>query len=159
MFVQFLWNLVKMITSWGNNFHQVSWGLEKSCGFFINGQFLKVCHFFTQTLHVYILFFRYYGDWHRAGNLTALTNVSDQCDNIEEINQKDDKYDCDNLTNKTFISIHCFPKEQYFPAVAKFAYTMFFLLIPWPFFIYEFFTSRQYHIFVNQWRDIVKGNF
>ena len=43
-----------------------------------------------------------------------------------------------------------------FYSQAKFAYTMFFLLIPWPFFIYEFFTSRQYHIFVNQWRDIVK---
>lgn len=103
-----------------------------------------------------MIMIRYYGDWHRAANKTALTNVSDQCEDIEEINQKDDKYDCDNLTNKTVISIHCFPREQYFPAVAKFAYTMFFLLIPWPFFIYEFFTSRQYHIFKKQWRDIVQ---
>ena len=86
-----------------------------------------------------------------------------ECDKIDEEEAKKadeaENINCDNLDvyDPTIsISIHCFPKEQYFPAQAKFAYTMFFLLIPWPFFIYEFFTSRQYHIFVNQWRDIVK---
>ena len=78
-------------------------------------------------------------------------------DEAKKMAAENDK--CDNLdlnNPNVSISIHCFPKEQYFPAQAKFAYTMFFLLIPWPFFIYEFFTSRQYHIFVNQWKDIVK---
>ena len=28
------WNLVKMITTWGENFHQVSWGSDENCGFF-----------------------------------------------------------------------------------------------------------------------------
>jgi len=28
---------------------------------------------------------------------------------------------------------------------SKFGYTLFFLLVPWPFFIYEFFTSRHYN--------------
>ena len=39
-----------MITSWEDFFHQVSWGLDKKCGFFTNGQFLSVSGFFTQTL-------------------------------------------------------------------------------------------------------------
>ena len=46
IFVQSLWNLVKIITLWGNHFHQVSWGLDKNCGFFTNGQFLSVSGFF-----------------------------------------------------------------------------------------------------------------
>ena len=32
---------------------------------------------------------------------------------------------------------------------SKFGYTLFFLLVPWPFFIYEFFTSRHYTHLVN----------
>ena len=39
-----------MIFSWGNNFPKVSWELDKNCGCVINGQFLNVCGFFTQTL-------------------------------------------------------------------------------------------------------------
>ena len=35
-----------MIASWGNYFHQVSWGLDKNFWFFINGQFLSVFGFF-----------------------------------------------------------------------------------------------------------------
>ena len=33
IFVQSLWNLVKMINSWGNYFHQGSWGLDKNFEF------------------------------------------------------------------------------------------------------------------------------
>ena len=43
-----------MIASWGNYFHQVSWGLDKKCGFFSNGQFFNVGPFLTQTLHTYL---------------------------------------------------------------------------------------------------------
>jgi len=32
---------------------------------------------------------------------------------------------------------------------SKFGYTLFFLLVPWPFFIYEFFTSRHYNHLVK----------
>ena len=45
IFVQSSWNFVKIITSWGNHFFQVSWWLEKNCGFFISVQFLNVCVF------------------------------------------------------------------------------------------------------------------
>ena len=37
---------MKTINIWDNHFHQVSWGLDKKCGFFTNGQFLNVCGFF-----------------------------------------------------------------------------------------------------------------
>ena len=33
IFVQSLWNLVKMITSWGNYFHQLPWGWAKNADF------------------------------------------------------------------------------------------------------------------------------
>ena len=56
IFIQSSWNLVKMITSWANHFHQVSWGLDKNCRFFINGQFLKVSRFFPQTLNTNLRF-------------------------------------------------------------------------------------------------------
>ena len=52
VFVQFSWNLVKILTSWGNHFNQVSWGLEKNWGFFANYQFLKMGPFF-KTLAVF----------------------------------------------------------------------------------------------------------
>ena len=35
IFVQYLWKLVKMITSWANHFYQVSWRFDRNCGFFI----------------------------------------------------------------------------------------------------------------------------
>ena len=47
---------------------------------------------------------------------------------------------CVNKTESEQLSIQCIPTELQ-PA-SKFGYTLFFLLVPWPFFIYEFFTSR-----------------
>ena len=44
---------MKMINSWGNNFHQVSWGLDKNCGLFINGEFLNMCSFFLLRLYLW----------------------------------------------------------------------------------------------------------
>ena len=35
--VQSSLKLVKMMASWGNYFHKVSWGLDKNCGFLTNG--------------------------------------------------------------------------------------------------------------------------
>ena len=46
IFVQSSWNLVKIFISWGIHFDQVSWGLDKRCGFFTCGQFLNVGPFF-----------------------------------------------------------------------------------------------------------------
>ncbi len=40
-------------------------------------------------------------------------------------------------------------------AQQKFGYTLFFILVPWPFFIYEFFTSRQYSQLVAKGSEIV----
>ena len=50
IFVQFLWNLVKMIASQENHFHQVSWRLDKNYGFIINIQFWSVSRFFSSDL-------------------------------------------------------------------------------------------------------------
>ena len=36
-FIQSSWNLVKIIISWAKYFDQVSWRLDKKCGFFTNG--------------------------------------------------------------------------------------------------------------------------
>ena len=40
IFVQSSWHLVKVIATWGNYFHRVSWGLDKNCGFSTNDEFL-----------------------------------------------------------------------------------------------------------------------
>ena len=45
-FVPSSWNLVKKIASWGNHFHQVSWGYNQKCVFFTNGQFFEQSNFF-----------------------------------------------------------------------------------------------------------------
>ena len=37
---------MNLIASWGEYFHQFSWGLDKKCGFLTNGQFLNVSPFF-----------------------------------------------------------------------------------------------------------------
>ena len=52
---------------------------------------------------------------------------------------------CPNPANVTAnpymdIALDCYPATL--SAKAKFGYTLFFLVVPWPFFIYEFFTSR-----------------
>ena len=39
-----------MISSLGDYFHQVSWGLDEKCAFFTNGVFLNEGLFLTQTL-------------------------------------------------------------------------------------------------------------
>ncbi len=44
---------------------------------------------------------------------------------------------------------------QALSAQQKFGYTLFFILVPWPFFIYEFFTSRQYTQLVAKGGEIV----
>ena len=79
------------------------------------------------------------------------TSNGTHCGSDENYRYKKEEEKCDNITEE--ISINCFPPGL--KPEAKFGYTMFFLLIPWPFFMYEFFTSRQYHIFVKQWREYV----
>merc|ERR1719264_1209483 len=39
---------------------------------------------------------------------------------------------------------------------SKFGYTLFFILVPWPFFIYEFFTSRHYEALVVEGAKIIE---
>ena len=53
----------------------------------------------------------------------------------------------------TMISLQCFPEAL--SAESKFGYTLFFLVVPWPFFIYEFFTSRHYENLVTKGGEIV----
>ena len=51
------------------------------------------------------------------------------------------------------ISLTCFPNGM--DPHSKFGYTLFFILIPWPFFIYEFFTSRHYDALVAKGAEII----
>ena len=53
-FVRSLWNLVKIINSWGNHFHKVSWRLDKKCRFITYGQFLNVSCFFLLRPYIKI---------------------------------------------------------------------------------------------------------
>ncbi len=65
-----------------------------------------------------------------------------------------DTPNCNVTSSEEMISIQCFPPQL--SPESKFGYTLFFLLVPWPFFIYEFFTSRQYQGFVRQGKEIVE---
>ena len=60
---------------------------------------------------------------------------------------------CDKTENVTDISIQCIPQDL--TGENKFAYTLLFLLVPWPFFTYEFFTSRQYEQLFEKGKEIV----
>ena len=55
IFVPSSWNFVKMIISGGDYFHQVSWGSDKKCGFYINGQFLNVSCFLSSDFTINIV--------------------------------------------------------------------------------------------------------
>ena len=65
------WNLMKMIASWANLFHQVSSRLDKNCWFFTNGQFLNVsCFFFIRLyLHQYFNLHDYSSFWQTASGI------------------------------------------------------------------------------------------
>jgi len=52
------------------------------------------------------------------------------------------------------ISLDCFPHSM--DSHAKFGYTLFFILVPWPFFIYEFFTSKHYDDLVAKGASIIE---
>jgi len=52
------------------------------------------------------------------------------------------------------ISLKCFPMGM--DSQSKFGYTLFFILVPWPFFIYEFFTSRHYEALVAEGAKIIE---
>ena len=49
-FVHSSWNLVKIIASWANYFHQVSWRKDKKCGFFNMSPFFDTDFRFIQNL-------------------------------------------------------------------------------------------------------------
>jgi len=66
-----------------------------------------------------------------------------------------DRHDCiDNWMAGKNISLKCFPMGM--DSQSKFGYTLFFILVPWPFFIYEFFTSRHYEALVAEGAKIVE---
>jgi len=63
--------------------------------------------------------------------------------------------DCqDKWLNGSDIELKCFPMAM--DSHAKFGYTLFFILVPWPFFIYEFFTSQHYDALVTKGANIVE---
>ena len=70
-----------------------------------------------------------------------------------ETNLTANNINCDNITVGQEISIQCIPNNM--TGDSKFAYTLFFLLVPWPFFIYEFFTSRQYEQLFAKYKEIL----
>ncbi|XP_023333011.1 uncharacterized protein LOC111704873 [Eurytemora carolleeae] len=68
----------------------------------------------------------------------------------------DTAFDCEeaNWEKGNNITIKCFPLKM--DPQSKFGYTLFFILVPWPFFIYEFFTSRHYENLKNKGAEIVE---
>lgn len=96
-----------------------------------------------------LIMFRYYGELVGETISTSNTTCGSDSDNSEVYETPV----CENLTAHELISIQCFP--QALSAESKFGYTLFFLLVPWPFFIYEFFTSRHYHQLVVKGQEIV----
>jgi len=66
-----------------------------------------------------------------------------------------DKIECiENWNAGKNVSLNCFPMGM--DSQSKFGYTLFFILVPWPFFIYEFFTSRHYEALVAEGAKIVE---
>ena len=59
-----------------------------------------------------------------------------------------------NFTEGKRISLNCYPMGM--DPQSKFGYTLFFILVPWPFFIYEFFTSRLYEDLVAKGARIIE---
>jgi len=59
-----------------------------------------------------------------------------------------------NFTLGKNISLNCYPMGM--DPQSKFGYTLFFILVPWPFFIYEFFTSRHYEALVAEGAKIIE---
>ena len=121
----------------------------------------NVCiHFFLDSGSDIFIVVRYYFEtkWYKGGANDAFikSNNSDKCQLMgknEEPNVQS-TLNCDNAIERFSqgknISIHCMVSKDVFPYEHRFAYTLFFLLVPWPFFIYEFFTSNQLNQFVNK---------
>ena len=59
-----------------------------------------------------------------------------------------------NFSQGINISLNCYPMGM--DPQSKFGYTLFFILVPWPFFIYEFFTSRHYEALVAEGAKIME---
>lgn len=97
-----------------------------------------------------IIMIRYYGEMMGETFDSRNSTCSEQ---IAETHSFDAAV-CNRAGNSTEpISIQCFPLSL--TPEQKFGYTLFFVLVPWPFFIYEFFTSRQYTVLVNKGSNIV----
>ena len=96
-----------------------------------------------------LIMIRYYGEM--VGDVIMRSNNTCGEDVLEDVNYVSPR--CDNISEHELISIQCFP--QHLSPEQKFGYTLFFILVPWPFFIYEFFTSRQYQQLVNKGAEII----
>lgn len=98
-----------------------------------------------------LIMIRYYGEMMSNGTIIVSNNT---CGDDTTKLLHDYVAPVCNVTDDELISIECFP--QGLSPEQKFGYTLFFILVPWPFFIYEFFTSRQYHQLVNKGGEIVR---
>ena len=98
------------------------------------------------------------------GGGDSVTNTSSRSDSdIEPCNRDyygirdlvSERNNCTNDFNQGLnISLNCYPHGM--DSQSKFGYTLFFILVPWPFFIYEFFTSRHYEALVAQGAKIIE---
>ena len=97
------------------------------------------------------------------GGTDLINNSSSSEGEIEPCNRdyygiKDHVSERNNCTNDfnqgLNISLNCYPHGM--DSQSKFGYTLFFILVPWPFFIYEFFTSRHYEALVVQGAKIIE---
>ncbi len=93
-----------------------------------------------------LIMFRYYGEL--VGEAINPANITCGPDDLIYVPPK-----CDNITDGELIDMACFPLAL--SAESKFGYTLFFLLVPFPFFAYEFLTSRQYEHMLKKRNEIV----
>ena len=129
--------------------------------FYSNGKVLIIRVLFLDSGSDIFIVVRYYFEtkWYKGEN-DAFTNDSstknktDRCQLLGKNEEVQENLICINATERfnqgLNISIHCMVSKDVFPYEHRFAYTLFFLLVPWPFFIYEFFTSNQLNSFVNR---------
>eukprot|EP00095_Tigriopus_kingsejongensis_P008429 maker-scaffold1302_size49677-snap-gene-0.18 protein:Tk08429 transcript:maker-scaffold1302_size49677-snap-gene-0.18-mRNA-1 annotation:"hypothetical protein DAPPUDRAFT_43071" len=94
-----------------------------------------------------LIMIRYYHEMMGTYSMTTNTTCG------EEEDWDDMQTPICNASGTDPISIQCFPSAL--SPLQKFAYTLFFIGVPWPFFIYEFFTSRQYQQMVARGGEII----
>ena len=99
-----------------------------------------------------LIMIRYYYELMGVGTSSNNTCGTDDMKRIGQDLETPIPLNC-NVSSNQPVSLQCFSTAL--SPESKFGYTLFFLVVPWPFFVYEFFTSRHYHHLVTKGGEIV----